>query len=326
MVLTRQQGGLLRQYPNFGVGNQGVRGWMDPWIRNYRIASAAATALGAAALVGQTGYSSYQYLKGNSTMPAGGRKYRAPLSRRRRFAGRSKGRFAKKRVGKRRGRRYTSRRARVNKALNTNFGRNDVKSLRLVQSLGEIDVAEGAPLANNQRFVCHLDHWTTRWSRVIEAYEEFKFKDIQFVITPRTVATGSFKAQVLPNDIKYLALRTVNPTAAAFGNITVEKVRETPGFRFIPLQRKARTIQNVNPSLEADTTVTNESGGMTSITRHMKLPWMKVETVTKALDVAAIEVVRPGLATLNGDSFKYDVSVYATLMLRGNNDELIIPY
>lgn len=293
--------------------------------------------IGSAAFAGALAYSKYaivppvlNYLHGRykrATMPAKRSKGRVSSRRmsKRRFSGRrSSKRFGKAGVGRRRGLRFTSRGAK-NKALNTNVARNDVRSLRLVKNLGDIELNEGTLTQNNFRYVCQLAHWTTSWTRVIEAYEEFKFKDVQFVLVPRTIKASDMNITVKANEIPYLAVRQVEPISGAILLLAPDKVRRTPGFRFLPLGTKKRIVHNVKPSIVTQINVTTPSVG-TAIDSHMAMPWLKVDTETKLLDFAAIEIRKPEIETLNGKSIRFDVMVYATLMLRGNNEELITPY
>ncbi len=288
-----------------------------------------------AGLLGSAATAAY-YSYGNRTTSAKGstmagmyrrgRKGRAMPRRRMRRGRRTSKRFSRPVAGRRRGRRYTSRAGKSGKALMVNMSRNDRRSLRVSKFLNSIEVREGVPVSNNSRFICHLDHWTTQWARIIEAYEEFKVTDIQFVITPRSCVTGATNIRVSSNDLPYLCVRTVNPTAPAFTNINLDRIRATPGYRFLPLQGKKRFVQNVSPGLQVLQTVINEAGASVNIQNMRAMPWLKVGANSKALDLAAIDIRIPGLDAQDGDSLFYDISVYATLHFRGNNEELVDPY
>ena len=317
-----------RQYGMYGYApllRRGVHGW-PARARNFR--STGLNVLKGAAAVAAVGYSAYKNYFSTKTNKAMvyRRSYRRKGRSMRRGRRGRKPRYAKKVLGSRRGRRYTSRAGKAGKRLITNMSRNDVRTLRVVQQVGGISVAEGTPVANNQRFICHLDHWTTRWARVIEAYEEFKFKDVQFVITPRSIINGAASVRTERNEIPYLAVRTVNPIAPSDLNIAAEKIRATPGYRFLPITAKRRYVHNVSPGLEIDQHVFRDTGTTTQVNSHRTAPWLKIETNTKALDLCAIEVRRPGLDIIAGHKIEFDVTLYATLCLRGNNDELVDPY
>lgn len=256
------------------------------------------------------------------------RKRTATSGRRRPF--KRQRRYARRTLGKYRGRRYTQRSINRYRALNTNVTRNDYRTLRLCHHVGDIEIGRDTALVqNNYRYVCHLDHWTTQWSREIEAYDEFRFSNIQFVLTPRSVFPSTNQPQqniVSVGDIPYMACRIVNPNAPIDSNQTAQEIRATPGFRFLDFTKKRRYIFNVSPGVKVATKVINESGSEVTIDRHMKAPWMMTNNITKALDLAAIEIRKPTFEGTGGQLFKWDIKVYATLHLRGNNDELIEPY
>ena len=253
--------------------------------------------------------------------PAGshsGRRYKKPR------------RFTRRTLGRYRGRRYTQKRIGRYRALNTNVTRNDFRTLRVTAHSGSLEIGrDTALIQNNFRYICHLDHWTTQWSREIEAYDEFKITNVQFVLTPRSVyqATSNGAQNVVNlGEIPYMAVRVVNPNAPASVTLTSGEVRVTPGFRFLPFTSKKRFVVNVKPGLKLESSVLNEAGSPTEIERHISMPWMKIDAATKALDLAAIEIRKPLFESANGQIFKWDIRVYATLQLRGNKDELIEPY
>lgn len=211
--------------------------------------------------------------------------------------------------------------------------KNDYRTLRVVKEVGFFDVGQDTTLVNNNaRFVCSLDHWTTEWSREIEAYEEFKISNIQFVIQPRTMAldTNATANHVYLGEIPYLAARVVNPNSPVSSQLLADDVRHTPGFRFLPFNTKKRFVINATPGLKVRSTVIDDtssaSGNSVLVDRHIRMPWLKIDSVTKALDLAAIEIRKPRFDNATGQAFKFDVRCYATLRLRGNKDELVPPY
>lgn len=235
-------------------------------------------------------------------------------------------RYAKRTTGKRRGgRRYRSGPARVGKSLRTNFQMNDHNKIRAVQNLGEIEVKSGPLVQNNTRFVCDLDHWTTEWVDEIEKYSQFRMTDIQFVLKPRSVITSAHSVVCSTNQINHLSLRTVNPTDPPLAMQSIPKLQQTPGVRYIPLQRKARTIQNCAPMMtQLDSFVTTV--GTDSFERQKTVGWIDITTDTKTLPLAAIEVTVPGMDTVTPTNLFWDVSVYATIHLRGNKTQLVAPF
>lgn len=252
---------------------------------------------------------------------------RMRYGRRRRFR-RRRARFVKKqRGGQSRGKRFTtsSKFLVPRPRLYTNFATNDFRKLRVVHNFGSFLVTEGTPLINNSRYLIHLDHWTTEWSREIEAYEEFKIANIQIVLEPTSVGTGASRFEVNPGDIPYLAAREVLPVGTTVTNLNADVVRQTPGFKFVPLLKKARTVFNITPQILVNSSV-KATGSDLQVERHRRMPWMRIDPDTKALDVAAMEIRHPGLVVGAGNQLSYNVRAYATILLRGNNDELIDPY
>lgn len=317
MPYTRQ---AARRAGYFG-GNQhpvsGLGGWAHSAVRNYRLAKTFLPPLAAAT----------QFAAGLYGMPA-----RPPVRRLRRRRAlkrvpryrRTYRRKAPRRVGRRRGRRYVGAKTRQSR-LNTNFQRNDRRSIRVTKRLGSVLIGEGSPLSNNERFHVHLDHWTTAWSRVIEAYEEFRFSQIQFVLEPRSIITGASRVEMAAGELPYLGIREVQPIATPVTNINREQMQQTPGFRYIPVKSKRRHTINVAPKVSQLDTAVQETGNLT-FDRLRKAGWMKIETATKALDVAAIEIRRPHFLVGQGNEITFDVYCYATIHFRGNNDELVSPY
>lgn len=221
--------------------------------------------------------------------------------------------------------RYTGRFNKKGLKLDNNFARNDSKSIRCMKHIGQIIVAEGAQASNNTRFVCHLDHWTTDWASIIENYKEFRFSKVQFVIEPRNVGTGAQEFTVAAQNIPYLAVRTVVPAETTETPLSLDKVRSTPGYRFVPIMRKKRTVVNAAPVVaRLDTMV--QPGSNATIQYTTKMPWMEITTDTKAYDFAAIEIVDPELQVQSGDYLSYDIKVYATVHLRGNTAGIVSPY
>lgn len=254
--------------------------------------------------------------------------YRRKRSTVSKFARLRRPRYKKRPFGtlrRRRGRRYIGKKANISKRLITNFTRNDYRTLRVSHRIGDILLTEGTPLANNSRWVNHLDHWTTEWGREIEAYEEFRFKDVQFVIEPRSVITGASRIEMAAGELPYLGVHEVVGGAPALNNIEKSKMANTPGYRFIPVQTKRRHVFNVTPQVVVQDSVLDVST-LLPIPRVKRAGWMKINTDTKTLDQGIIEIRRPALVTGVGNQLAYDIYVYATIMLRGNKEELVDPY
>lgn len=343
MVVTRQSltrpALLHRGY----LSAHGVSGWFNPEVRRARLLKAALT-VGTAAYAG---VSSYVWAKlartaafreekraNNSTMAYRRRsKYAMKRLRRRRAPARRMKRFSKKVLGKRRGTRYTGARKNMGKKLNINFTRNDVRSLRVQKLIsGTLAIQEGSLLFNNTRYTLALSHWVSEWDDEISRYTEYRFTDCQFVLRPRNISTSSMTVQVTTGHVPYFALRTVNPIGPLVQLISQQKMQQTPGVRYIPLLRKARTIQNVIPSYTQRITALDGGGNPTvALTQHKAMPWITIGSTANLIEFAAIEITRPEVQVLRDGSntarsLDYDVEVYATLHLRGNKDQLIAPY
>lgn len=226
----------------------------------------------------------------------------------------------------RRGRRYTGRRTRQFKKLNTNVSINDFAKIRAVTNLGSVILTEGSPLSNNDRFAVSLSSWATQWARKIDAYEQFKITNVQFVINPRSVVTGASRIEVAGGEIPYLCIREVNTVGPKLLIVTADEIRSTPGYRFIPLQKKRRTVINVTPSLYQVDTYVNHLSLNTTYGHNKSMPWMNIDTQSKELQLGGIEIYRPKLNIGQGNQLAWDVSVYCTILLRGNKEELIEPY
>lgn len=304
-----------------------LRGSHGPWRANP--VSILKTAASAASALGSMAYGAYKGYKGLSKARASRRRSRGTMR-----GGRRSRRRAPRTLGKYRGgSRYTTNSARKFRKLNTNVRRNDYRTIRVQKTIGEIEVGGDSSLVqNNFRYACHLDHWTTDWAREIEAYDEFKLANIQFVLEPRftSMNTASAKTlQVPQGEIPYLALRNVIPANLPDGHYDAAEIRRTPGFRFIKIGQKSRVIVNSKPTIRIVETYQDNGATLQAQTKMRSMPWVKVVTATKALDVAAIEIRKPVFEAASIDTarvYKYDVKVYATLKLRGNQDELIQPY
>lgn len=197
----------------------------------------------------------------------------------------------------------------------------------MVQGVGTVSVREGAVLTNTQRFEIRLSSWTTEWAAEIDRYTQWKFANIQFVIEPRSVATGASNIRVATNEIPYLVVRSVVPSQPAVFTRSIQKLRQTPGCRYIPLLRKARVVHNINPTYNQVDTIDHPNGSTSMTTlRSSRMPWMEIDSALSDVPFGAIEITKPTLDSINGDGLNYDIRVYASIYLRGNKDELAAPY
>jgi hypothetical protein len=150
-------------------------------------------------------------------------------------------------------------------------------------------------------------------------FSEFKFTNVQFVIEPRCVLTGKQAIRVKHNEIPYLATRFVASADHAPGLVDMGDIRRTPGFTFVPLAKKSRTIINVRPTM-VERAVIEQGGSDLNIYRSKGVPYMSTDST--ALQ-GTFAVTHPSLDSQNGDELRYDIRCYATLHLRGNTEDLV---
>lgn len=306
----------------------GVDGWFHRPTRNARFRQAgsalfAATSVAAAAAYG--GYRLYKRFTRSSSSPSTAlvtmRRKRMPV-RRTRTTYRRKRKFTG-RKSKRRGTRYTGWGKR-GKKLNANFSRNDRRSLRVCEKLGSFIINDAALATNNVRYNCDLNAFLPQFIREVDSYEQFKFSNVQFVIVPRNFMTGNSTSVVDVNQIPFLAMRTVHSDTSVDPIINFDELRNTPGVRYIKIQKKSRTVQNVKPMVTVQNTMVDLTVG-SPFTIKRAMPWMDINSFSKAHKFASIEISGPKLLA-GSDEFNFDVNVYATILLRGNKTELVPPY
>jgi len=299
MVRTRsfytRAGPAPQRMPRIRVPTRlGVDGWFHRPTRNARFRQAgsalfAATSVAAAAAYG--GYRLYKrFTRSTSSVPTTALAMRRKRIPRRRTTYRRKRKFTG-RKSKRRGTRYTGWGKR-GKKLNANFSRNDRRSLRVCEKVGSFTVSDAILATNNFRYNCSLDEFLPQFIREVDSYEQFRLTNIQFVLVPRNFITGNSTAVVDVNQIPFIALRTVHSDTTVDPIINFDELRNTPGVRYIKLQKKSRTVIN---------------------------------TFSKAHHFASVEFSIPKLLA-GSDEFHFDVNAYATISLRGNKVELVPPY
>lgn len=241
--------------------------------------------------------------------------------RRRRFRRKPK---AKGRQFKRRGRRYTNRKAGLYRRLKRSFAGNDYRKFRDVhRSDLEINVAQTGTSGAVTNFTVNLNDFP-QFVNFKDSYTEVKLVNLSYALEPRSLITGDQAIRVAKGEIPYLAARTVNPVAAALTAVSVDEVRRTPGYTFIPLNRKGRTIINAQPSIMVSSTI-RDSASTITINRHKSMPWMPITTPVGTLDLSRMEVLVPKLDAQNGDELRWDVSFYATVLFRGLKEGAVDP-
>lgn len=238
-------------------------------------------------------------------------------TKRRRPAVRSKGR--KGRTYKKRGTRFRQRGVATRRKLNTNFARNDYRTLRCVAEFpGQVVVNQQADTENTVNFAISptlFPQFETNKGR----FSEFKLTNVQFVIEPRSVLTGGQAIRVKHNEIPYLATRFIASADDAPTLVDMGDIRRTPGYTFVPLGKKSRTIVNVRPTMVERTTI-EQPGQDLKLYHSRSVPYMSTDST--ALQ-GTFAVTHPSLDEQNGDELRYDVRCYATLHLRGNLEDIV---
>jgi len=245
-------------------------------------------------------------------------------ARRSTFRSQKKRRGGRGRVGTPRGKRYTRYAAKIGKRLNTNFGINDRRTIRVVERIGQIAITPGALTAGNtQRFHIGLHHARPEWNSIITNYSEFKISGVQFVLEPRSVRSSAENIRVAPNQIPYLVIRTGLDRKPLVPTTDIGKLRQTPGYTYVRLTKRSRTV--VNCAAMVAKAQTFADAAVQTFESVIKMPWMKLTTAASVYDVGMMEVVRPEIAALDADEIYFDVSVYFTVHLRGNITETVEP-
>lgn len=276
---------------------------------NRRLFAAAAGAAGIGA-----GYLGSKL--GGSGMPRTIGKYRP---RRRRFKGKRKGA-----TYKRRGRRYTSRRVSLYKRLNTNFTVNDYRKYRSTFAYGiDLGAKEGTAEQNNFAFEIRPDFFA-QFTDNKDDYREFKLTNIQFAIEPRSLVTGAQAIRVQNLELPYLAARTAASSSTAPLFLSHDDVRRTPGYTFIPLMRKKRTVINFKPYVRIRDTVI-QAGSDSLLERTMPMPWLQTDVEASSLNYGRLELRVPTLDNQNGDELRWSVRMYATILFRGAVKSVVPP-
>lgn len=226
-------------------------------------------------------------------------------------------RYAPRVIGRTRGRRYTtSKRFRRQPRLNTNLTGNDYRKYRCQANLGVVRISGGST-TNTSRYELSLDSFTTYFA-AFQDWKQFRLANVQFVLVPRTCITGNFGVQVVSNDLPYLAVREVTNSENPPSNINMDSLRQTPGYRYIPIQKKARSVFSVTPQIHVQDRIVIGEGVFDTVDRYKRMPWIDNTETTQKLPFAGIDITRPTLSTGFTQDLNYDVYVYATVLLRGS--------
>lgn len=232
-----------------------------------------------------------------------------------------------RKVGRRRGRRFTGGGARAGRPLNTNFARNDYRTVRVCQRIGEIRSSVGQPF-NTYTFGVDYDTLMEQWPALRNTYRQYYVKNLSLVLEPRTIAKGATNIRITGKEIPYVVIRTLNPTTTTgTGSVNVELLRQTPGCRYIPMMGRKRTIHNIKPSTRIQRTFAVEPTDVNSY-KYERLPWLNTTAAGRTIQFAAVSYTTPDLAnagTTPDFEMWWDVVAYATVTMRGNFVEVLDP-
>lgn len=241
--------------------------------------------------------------------------------RRRRYSRRGSNWRGRVRKPKWTGRRYTKRSRRLN--LDTNFSRNDRDSKRSMTYLGTLTVDNSASVNNNESFVVNGGLAQSNFPAEFTKYAEFKLSKVQVVCVPRTVGQNQSTFQLDAIQLPYLLVKEGDPADLGTPSISYSDALQTPGYRYIPILRKSRSVFNLSPGMTVDSSVI-EFGANVSIERRRSIGWLKTDSASIGLDQCLLEVLYPRLS-LGSDPLLYDFYAYMTVSFRGNKVDLVAP-
>lgn len=211
----------------------------------------------------------------------------------------------------------------VNKKLNNNLTRNDYDSTRELVNKGVLLASTTAIQTGGSNFAVY--DMPLASSKMFD-YDEYKVANIQLVMTPLNLPSGS-------NDLE-LSASTGEPyiyivprihSEAWTSTPSIATLKSTPGvMRFHMLSKKPMVI-NLMPTVELEQTVIASSAGTTYdiATPFKKLGWLHQPQDSGPVvdsnypNLGSIRYYIPQIAT---GSFqpKWKIEYYATVYLRGN--------
>ncbi len=250
--------------------------------------------------------------------------YRKKRFSRKRFT-RSKRRFARRVAGRRRGRRFGTKRARANKPLGNNFTRNDYRSIRCVVPFVQFSSSSTQVSGATTNYKLKVNNIDPQWADTIDLYSEYYVKDVQWVIQPRVMALNNSEVTVAATEIPYLAITGTNATDVMPAVTDVNDLRQTPGYRYVPLMSKKRIVHNTKPNLIVVSEFFKSDSEKVEANRYLPMKWLPLEPRAMDINLTGIAVTTPKLGPGSKELF-FDVNCYATLCLRGQKDSLVPPF
>lgn len=244
------------------------------------------------------------------------RRGRRTFGRRRRFSSR---RFVRK--PRWTGRRFNKRAFR--KGLDTNFARNDRDSVRSMTFVDTLTVNDAITIVNNSTYRVNGNLVKANFADQFDKYDEFKMSKIQFVIQPRVCGNSNGNYIVGVANLPYLLVREGDPARGNTNTLNYNDALQTPGYRFVHIMKKKRSVFNVTPGMKIEETVMSDAAAV-KVLRHKHVGWLKTDTVGVDFDQASLEILRPPL-NLGTDDLIYDIYCYITCNFRGNKIDLVDP-
>lgn len=219
------------------------------------------------------------------------------------------------------GNRYNKRGSR--RSLNTDFSRNDRDSVRTRLLAKSFQVDSTASVTNNIEIVVSGNDVAAAFPTPFAQYDEFKLSNIQVVIQPRTFGDNRNNYTITPGELPYLLVREGNPSETFVSSISYNKALVTPGYRYVPVFRKSRSVFNLKPGGQFVRSM-REAGSNVSVVQNCSVGWLRTDTLGTQFDQCKMEIVTPKFL-LGSDILLFDVIVYASCQFRGNTSELIKP-
>lgn len=328
MVLTRSA--LTRAtFPIAAATAFLLRGNRGPWGNASSAPKVVAKTIGAAAAAGASmAYGAYKlrsYMGRRKKRSYGPFRLRTMRFRRRRYGRRP--RFSR-RSKRSTGQRYNAKaKPRPLKSLMVG---NDYKRIRFATTVGQISCDNNVLTPNTDRFyqpTLASAQSQGLFSDEIADYREAKLLSCQWVIQPMSLIKGDQNITLLSGNLPYLCVRDVPANITGpVGNTSSNQLRVTPGYKYVRLFKKARTVINSDTRIYFQDSVATSAGSITA--KHLRsFPWMEnTPSGVQTTAFCAIEVVRPyieGLAAL--ENIKYDIHCYQEWAFRGDLDTLKPP-
>lgn len=274
------------------------------------------------------------YGAGNYTRPMAARNglsyrrrsYRRFSAKRRRRPYPSRRKF-KGKTFRRRGVRFTGKRAAVYRPLRANFAVNDYRRLKFCvdqSSFSLSDTYGGTPVETRALTLNGIAFG----NQTTDAgdFTQFKIANLQLVIEPLDKITGATNLKINFLDIPYIAIRFVSASSSTTLNPNLDDLRQTPGYTYVPLQRKKRIVLNTKAIIEKETQLVGASSNILHRT-YVPMPWMDITpgaNGTESFQFIRCEIYRPRVQ-LGSVELQYDVRWYGDLMLRGRKVQVIAP-